>query len=46
MDCNFGIGFYLFDRIFGTRTDRRPQFNQSGYEEAKKRFLGQPVIPE
>lgn len=38
MDRNFGIGFYVFDRLFGTRRDRWEVFNQAGYERAWERF--------
>jgi sterol desaturase/sphingolipid hydroxylase (fatty acid hydroxylase superfamily) len=38
MDKNFGIGFFLFDRLFGTLSDAKVEFNQDGYLVAKKRF--------
>jgi sterol desaturase/sphingolipid hydroxylase (fatty acid hydroxylase superfamily) len=38
MDKNFGIGFFFFDRCFGTFSRARPVFNQDGYEAAKRRF--------
>jgi sterol desaturase/sphingolipid hydroxylase (fatty acid hydroxylase superfamily) len=38
MDKNFGIGFFFFDRCFGTFTAVRPVFNRDGYEAAKHRF--------
>ena len=38
MDKNFGIGFFLFDRIFGTWTARWPSFNRDGYANARHRF--------
>lgn len=44
MDRNFGIGFFLFDRVFGTLCDDGPDFNRAGYEAALRRFklvLGQ-----
>jgi sterol desaturase/sphingolipid hydroxylase (fatty acid hydroxylase superfamily) len=39
MDTNFGIGFYFFDRFFGTISKRHRPFNWSGYEIAKQRYL-------
>jgi sterol desaturase/sphingolipid hydroxylase (fatty acid hydroxylase superfamily) len=39
MDSNFGIGFYWFDRLFGTIAGRHRPFNWSGYEIAKHRYL-------
>jgi sterol desaturase/sphingolipid hydroxylase (fatty acid hydroxylase superfamily) len=39
MDTNFGIGFYCFDRIFRTISQRHLPFNWSGYEIAKQRYL-------
>jgi Fatty acid hydroxylase superfamily len=38
MDRNFGIAFFGFDRICGTYTQERPEFNHEGYEAARKRF--------
>jgi sterol desaturase/sphingolipid hydroxylase (fatty acid hydroxylase superfamily) len=38
MDKNFGIGFFFFDRVFGTITNQEPLFNHSGFEMAQKRF--------
>ncbi|MGC2196731.1 MAG: sterol desaturase family protein [Terriglobales bacterium] len=38
MDKNFGIGFFFFDRCFGTFTMTRPVFSHRGYEAAKQRF--------
>jgi sterol desaturase/sphingolipid hydroxylase (fatty acid hydroxylase superfamily) len=38
MDKNFGIGFFLFDRLFGTFSPEQPPFNHRGYEVAKKKF--------
>ena len=38
MDKNFGIGFFLFDRLFGTLSNGRPVFNQYGYAKALRRF--------
>jgi len=39
MDTNFGIGFYFFDRFFGTILQRHRPFNWTGYETAKQRYL-------
>jgi sterol desaturase/sphingolipid hydroxylase (fatty acid hydroxylase superfamily) len=39
MATNFGIGFYWFDRFFGTIAQRHRPFNWSGYEIAKRRYL-------
>jgi sterol desaturase/sphingolipid hydroxylase (fatty acid hydroxylase superfamily) len=38
MDKNFGIGFFLFDRLFGTLCAEPRCFNHAGYAEARKRF--------
>ena len=38
MDRNFGIAFYLFDRLFGTFSNVMPGFNQTGYTAACERF--------
>jgi sterol desaturase/sphingolipid hydroxylase (fatty acid hydroxylase superfamily) len=38
MDTNFGIGFYFFDRVFGTISLRHRPFNWTGYEIAKERY--------
>jgi sterol desaturase/sphingolipid hydroxylase (fatty acid hydroxylase superfamily) len=38
MDKNFGIAFYLFDRLFGTLAKDWPAFNQRGYASALERF--------
>ena len=38
MNKNFGIGFYLFDRLFGTLSDTMPVLNRKGYAEACQRF--------
>ena len=38
MDTNFGIGCFLFDRLFGTLRDDSPAFNHAGYEAALRRF--------
>jgi sterol desaturase/sphingolipid hydroxylase (fatty acid hydroxylase superfamily) len=37
MDKNFGIGFFLFDRLFGTSAWKQGPFNRGGYEAAKRR---------
>jgi len=31
MNRNFGIGFFLFDRLFGTLSIGEPSFNYDGY---------------
>jgi hypothetical protein len=38
MDNNFGIGFFLFDRIFRTIARRHRPFNRTGFEAARKRY--------
>lgn len=38
MDRNFGIGFFLFDRLFGTLSEDRTSFNARGYQAAQERF--------
>lgn len=38
MDRNFGIGFFFFDRLFGTHTQKFPEFNRGGYRAALHRF--------
>lgn len=38
LDRNFGIGFYVFDRLFGTRAERWEEFNQAGYHRAQERY--------
>lgn len=38
MDKNFGIGFFFFDRLFGTFSAERGRFNRPGYEAARRRF--------
>ena len=38
MDRNFGIGFFLFDRLFGTFSPQQTPFNHRGYEVAKQKF--------
>ena len=44
MHKNFGIGFFLFDRLFGTLSEGGTAFNQTGYQAAEKRF--QSVLGE
>jgi sterol desaturase/sphingolipid hydroxylase (fatty acid hydroxylase superfamily) len=46
MNRNFGIGFFIFDRVFGTFSEGGTAFNQDGYQAAQKRFeavLGDPA---
>jgi len=38
MNKNFGIGFFLFDRVFGSMCMQQRSFNRHGYELAVKRF--------
>jgi sterol desaturase/sphingolipid hydroxylase (fatty acid hydroxylase superfamily) len=38
MNKNFGIGFFLFDRIFGTLAVQQRPLNHRGYEAAKQRY--------
>jgi sterol desaturase/sphingolipid hydroxylase (fatty acid hydroxylase superfamily) len=38
MDKNFGIGFFLFDRLFGTLSMVQSSFNHHGYAAARERF--------
>jgi sterol desaturase/sphingolipid hydroxylase (fatty acid hydroxylase superfamily) len=38
MDKNFGIGFFLFDRLFGTFSPEQSPFNHRGYAAARERF--------
>ena len=38
MDKNFGIGFFLFDRLFGTLSPRQGSFNHHGYAAARDKF--------
>jgi sterol desaturase/sphingolipid hydroxylase (fatty acid hydroxylase superfamily) len=38
MDHNFGIGFFLFDRIFGTLAKRHCPLNRHGYRAALRRY--------
>jgi sterol desaturase/sphingolipid hydroxylase (fatty acid hydroxylase superfamily) len=38
MDKNFGIGFFAFDRLFGTLSRQPARFNRQGYAVAQQRF--------
>ena len=38
MDANFGIGFFWFDRVFGTMRRRHRPFNRPGLEAARDRY--------
>jgi len=38
MDKNFGIGFFFFDRLFGTLSKGEASFNRKGYDAARERF--------
>ncbi|HET6181031.1 MAG TPA: sterol desaturase family protein [Candidatus Sulfotelmatobacter sp.] len=38
MDKNFGIGFFLFDRVFGTLSPEQSRFNHRGHAAARERF--------
>lgn len=38
MDKNFGIGFFAFDRLFGTLSLQQPPFNHRGYALAREKF--------
>lgn len=38
MNKNFGIGLFIFDRLFGTLSEGGAAFNQAGYQAAEKRF--------
>ena len=38
MDANFGIGFFLFDRLFQTIALRHRVFNRTGFEAALLRY--------
>jgi sterol desaturase/sphingolipid hydroxylase (fatty acid hydroxylase superfamily) len=38
MEANFGIGFFLFDRIFLTIGSRHRPFNRAGFEAARLRY--------
>jgi sterol desaturase/sphingolipid hydroxylase (fatty acid hydroxylase superfamily) len=38
MNTNFGIGFFEFDRLFGTLSLQQPPFNHRGYAAAREKF--------
>ena len=38
MDTNFGIGFFLFDRIFRSIAKRHRPFNRAGFEAVRLRY--------
>ena len=38
MDANFGIGFFLFDRVFRTIAIRHRPFNRVGFAAARQRY--------
>jgi len=38
MDKNFGIAFFVFDRLFGTLAHETSPFNRRGYAVAQERF--------
>jgi sterol desaturase/sphingolipid hydroxylase (fatty acid hydroxylase superfamily) len=38
IDKNFGIGFFLFDRLFGTLSLVQSSFNHHGYAVAREKF--------
>jgi hypothetical protein len=38
MDKNFGIGFFLFDWLFGTLSSQQGSFNHPGYAAARNKF--------
>jgi len=40
MDKNFGIGFFLFDRLLGTFVTEWPAFNSCGWAIGMKHFEG------
>jgi len=48
MDKNFGIGFFAFDRLFGTFTLQQPPFNRRGYAVALEKFkyLEEPEVAQ
>ena len=45
MNKNFGIGFFLFDRLLGTLCSEQTPFNHAGYAQARKRFSDAIVPP-
>jgi sterol desaturase/sphingolipid hydroxylase (fatty acid hydroxylase superfamily) len=46
MNTNFGIGFYWFDRLFGTHRLYWSPFNAVGYKVAQRRFVFVTARPE
>ena len=38
LDTNFGIGFFLFDRLFRTIGQRHRPFNRAGFDAARSRY--------
>jgi sterol desaturase/sphingolipid hydroxylase (fatty acid hydroxylase superfamily) len=38
MNKNFGIGFFLFDRLFGTFASKGARLNRPGWERAQQRW--------
>jgi sterol desaturase/sphingolipid hydroxylase (fatty acid hydroxylase superfamily) len=38
MQKNFGMCFYLMDKLFGTYSPSLGRFNENGYEKAKERY--------
>lgn len=38
MDANFGIGFYFFDRVFRTLTERHQPLNRRGFRVARRQL--------
>lgn len=38
MDANFGIGFFLFDRVFRTIATHHRPFNKAGFDAARQRY--------
>lgn len=45
LDRNFGIGLFVFDRLFGTRSGKWQQFNQAGYGRALERYAALMAKP-
>jgi sterol desaturase/sphingolipid hydroxylase (fatty acid hydroxylase superfamily) len=45
MHKNFGIGFFLFDRLFGTLLEEEREFNNGGFQAAQRRFKSVPQAP-
>lgn len=38
MNSNYGICFFVVDRIMGTHVSEAPPFNEKGFKEAEKRY--------